>query len=596
MNATQHSPDSRPGSTPTAIDALTEANGRLYWIEERPTGDVLVTWRDGQTDDALPAGTHVASTVHEYGGGAYVTHTHRIWFVRAEDQRVWRGWHGTISPLSPEARHREHRHGDLQISPNGRFLVCVRERHTGNEINNELVSMPANEPAEPTVIAHGEDFYSSPTISPTGTQLAWISWNTPQMPWDGTRLWTAELHPDATLGTPILVAGGDDEAISQPRYDPEGVLHFLSDRNGWTNLYRHHDGHTNAVIVRDAELGPAAWEFGYTSYLLLPNQRIATTVQQGPHTRLALTNTKGVLEPIPQLYTSFKPYLAGDHRQLAAIGATPTQTPTLALINTRSGAHQELTAAIHAPHSDSRGSPELIRFPTRDNSHAHAVLHSPAADTASAQGLLVRAHPGPTANAQLRLDPWILFFTSHGYTVLDVDYRGSTGYGRTYRNALRHRWGEIDVADCVDAVTHLAYTRRINPTRVAICGSSAGAYTALRALETTKIFSTACVRHALIDPATWARTAPKFQAHHATLLAPLPTTPTCTSATSSPLLMIHGGKDTVTSINDVREFAAQHTQATLVVYPDEAHGLRCPKNITHALHTELAHIHRHIGP
>ncbi|GAA5175477.1 S9 family peptidase [Pseudonocardia eucalypti] len=590
MTGTPQSRDSGEIPSAIALDALTAADGRLYWIERRASGDVLVTWHNGRTGSVLPPGIHVASTVHEYGGGAYVVHDRVVWFVHADDQRIWRADGGALTPLTPEVTDGEHRHGDLHLSPDNRRLVCVRERHTGAEVINELVSLPADRPGQPQVIASGADFYSSPAIDSTGTKLAWITWNAPNMPWDGTRLWTADLRPDATIGPTALVGGSADEAISQPRYSPDGVLYFLSDRTGWANLYRHRDGHVEPVIACEAELGPAMWEFGYASYQPLPDQRVAVTAQEGPRTWLALTDSDGALVQLPVSYTSFKPYLAIDGHHLAAIGATPTQTPAVAVIDIRTGAHRELTTPIHSPHATPDKSPELIQFPTRDNSHAHAVLHPP---TTAARGLLVRAHPGPTSNTHLRLDPWVLFFTSHGYAVLDVDYRGSTGYGRTYRNALRHRWGRIDVTDCIHAVTHLTKSGRVDPNRVAICGSSAGAYTALRALATTDIFRAGCVRHAVIDPATWAHTAPKFQAHHATLLTP-PQSPDRLSPASAPIHLIHGENDTVTPINDVREFAAQQPHATLITYTDEAHGLRHPAHITHALHAELAHLKRHL--
>lgn len=590
MTDTPHPPDSSEIPSAIALDALTTAEGRLYWIEGRASGDVLVTWHNGRTGNVLPAGVHVASTVHEYGGGAYVVGDRVVWFVSADDQRVWRAEDGTLTPLTPEGSDGEHRHGDLCLCPHTRLLVCVRECHTGGEVINELVSLQADRPGQPEVIASGADFYSSPAIDSTGTKLAWISWNAPNMPWDGTCLWTAELRPDGTIGPAALVGGSADEAISQPRYSPDGVLHFLSDRTGWTNLYRHRDGHVEPVIACEAELGPAPWEFGYSSYQLLPDQRVAVAVQEGPRTRLAVTDRDGALAQLPVPYTSCKPYLAVDGGYLAVIGATPTQTPAVAVIDTRTGAHRELTTPIHSPHAPLGESPELIRFPTRDHSHAHAVLHPPAT---AARGLLVRAHPGPTSNMHLRLDPWVLFFTSHGYAVLDVDYRGSTGYGRAYRNALRHRWGQIDVADCVDAVTHLTNARRIDPSKVAICGSSAGAYTALRALATTDVFRASCVRHAVIDPATWARTAPKFQAHHATLLTP-PQVDQFVAVTA-PIHLIHGEKDTVTPVEDVREFAAREPRATLITYPDEGHGLRHPAHIADALHAELAHLQHDLG-
>jgi dipeptidyl aminopeptidase/acylaminoacyl peptidase len=592
----------QPAVSEPSVDALSVSDGRVYWVEGRPFGDVLVSWYRGRRRDVLPAGISVASAVHEYGGGAYLVHHGELFFVRGDDQRIWWARSGALSPLTARPGDGEHRHADLSARPDGRLLVCVRERHHGGEVSNELVAVPVDPTATATaVIASGADFYSSPRISPDGTRLAWISWNAPLMPWDGTELWVADLGSDGRLGPATLVAGGPDEAVSQPRWGPDGLLYFLSDRTDWTNLYRHRDGRVEPVILADAELGPAAWEFGYASYEFLPQGRIATTLQRGPHTQLALHrgDTRRP-KPVSLPYTSLKPYLAGDDKRLVVIGATVTQGPTVTLIDPDTAHRRELTQASLDKHSS--GSPELIRFPTRDGAHAHAVLHHPTDQPAGPPALLVRAHPGPTANTQLRFDPWISFFTRYGFTVLDVDYRGSAGYGRRYRTALRGRWGELDVTDCVDAVDHLAKHTVLDSTSVAICGSSAGGYTALRAVATTDTFAAASVRHAVVDPATWARTAPKFQAHHPSLLVPPALGPPPAgrgwppTAINAPLLMIHGERDTVTPIAEVRRLAtALGNRASLLTFADEAHGLRHPGHVNQALRAELDHLRRHLG-
>jgi len=589
------------------VDAVTIADGRVYWIEGRAEGDVLLVFSAGTVAEALPAGIHVASEVHEYGGGAYRVHGGEVWFVRAEDQRIWRTDLGSLRPVTPEPSHGRCRHADLHIGPQGQ-LVCVRERHQDGEVVNELVTMPADGAAIPRVIAHGWDFYSSPRISPDGTQLAWITWKPPLMPWDGSWLWTATMSPDGQLGPQTLVAGGAEESVTQPSWSPDGILHFLSDRSGWWNLYRHHHGATEQVVTIEAEMGPAPWEFGYTSYQLLADDVVAAIVQQGGQTWLGTWTPQ---RPSPArfdlAYTSIKPYLAAADGQLAIIGSTLTQTPTVALIERDSGRVRELTQPARAARTSHRFTPEQLRFPTRDNSHAHAELYpayrSTSGDPAPAP-LLVRAHPGPTSNTNLRLDPWVHFFTGHGFAVLDVDYRGSTGYGRGYRNALRGHWGELDVTDCVDAVDYLAANRRIDPTRVAICGSSAGAYTALRAITTTNTFAAAAVRHALIDAATWRDSAPKFQAHHAELLIGLHTDQTTydersvlahTDAIAAPVLIIHGEKDTVTPIAQARRLVdLLGARATLITFTDEGHGLRHPDHSLQALAAELDHLRRNL--
>jgi dipeptidyl aminopeptidase/acylaminoacyl peptidase len=571
----------------------------LYWIEGRPEGDVLVRWDGVRRADVLPPGVHVASAVHEYGGGAYLVHCGDIWFVRADDQRIWRMVDGRLAPVTAVPEQGEHRHGDLALRPPG-LLFCVRERHRSGSVVNELVVLPMDGSGQPKVIASGWDFYSSPRPDLAGSRLAWITWNQPLMPWDGAWLWVADVDADGLLGEPKLVAGGPDESVMQPRWSPDGVLHFLSDRTGWWNLYRQHAGHTEPVIVLDAELGPAPWEFGYASYQFLGSGRIATTVAQRSEVWLGLSSP-GAPEPerIPLPYRSIKPYLAVDRDRLAIIGSGPRQDPRIAVVDPATAIRRELFPSV-PEHNGTE--PELIQFPTRDNTHAYAIMHVPPGSFGTALlPLLVRAHPGPTANAPLRFDPWVAFFNGHGFAVLDVDYRGSTGYGRAYRNALRGAWGVLDVADCVDAVRYLAESGRVDAARVAICGSSAGGYTALRAVATTDTFAAAMVRHAIIDPVAWSRSAPKFQARHADLLitpatnrrsSPLQTA----DAITAPTLIVHGERDTVTSISDARQLAASMgSRATLLAFADEGHGLRSPDHEHQALTAELAHLHRALG-
>ncbi len=583
-----------------SVDAVSIAAGGVYWIEGRADADMLVRWTASHgRRDVLPPGTEPASSVHEYGGGAYLADADGVWFVRGEDQRICRATGTTVVAVTPIPDRGDDRHADLRVSAQG-GLVCVRERHRAGQVVNEIVSLPADGSATPRVVAQGWDFYSSPRPSPDGFRLAWISWRAPLMPWDGSWLWVADLSTDGTVGPATLVAGGPAESVSQPEWSPHGELHFLSDRSGWWNLYVHTGCGTDPVIVIEAELGVAAWEFGYATYRFLDGDRIAVLVQEGPRQRLGIWRADiGRLDPVPLPYTSIKPYLATDGQQIALIGSSPTQLPAVALIDPATAAMQELTTPPTSIDPAYISPPEALRFRTRDGSPAHAVFHPPSNPhrTAPAEAgpppMIVRAHPGPTANIQLRLDPWIIFFTSRGFAVLDVDYRGSTGYGRAYRNALRGRWGVLDVADCIDAVHHLAKARRIDPLRVAMTGLSAGGYTALRAAA-THVFATIAVRHTVIDPTAWGQAAPKFQAHHADLLI---ATPSDSQTSTVPVLLIHGERDVVSPAQQARQLADELGDlATLIIFPGEGHGLSHPDHVERALHAELAHFQQMLGP
>jgi dipeptidyl aminopeptidase/acylaminoacyl peptidase len=296
-------------------------------------------------------------------------------------------------------------------------------------------------------------------------------------------------------------------------------------------------------------------------------------------------------------YTSIKPYVAAHATQIAMIGSAPDQMPAVVVADIASGKSRELTAAAGVAPGRQAPNPEVVEILARDGGRVHATLYRPRPDKGPKPvPVIVRAHPGPTANAPLRLDPWVEFFVSHGFAVLDVDYRGSTGYGRAYRNALRGHWGVLDVSDCIDTVQALGQDGSLDLDRVVISGASAGGYTALRTATSTTKFRAATVRSAIVDPAAWRTAAPKFQSHHADLLlGPISTGQDRSLLRSGiaahcPILAFHGEQDTVTPLHHLQALAATlGEQLSLVIYPDEGHGLSRPKNIEHAAYAELAH-------
>ncbi len=589
-----------------SVDAVQFVGQYVYWIEGRPSGDVLVRARgSGGGEDVLPPGVAVASYVHEYGGGAYLATDDAVWFVRADDQQIWRATRTGLRPVTLAPGHGEYRYADLRLCASG-LLVAVRERHHNGAVTNELVMVPADGSAAPWPVAQGWDFYSFPRPSPDGRTLAWTSWRHPLMPWDGTWLWVAEIGEDGTLSAARHIAGGPEESVFQPDWSPGGSLHFVSDRTGRWDLYAYtpRGGIVSLIHLDSTELATAQWEFGYSTYAFLGNDRIAVLAHQGGITQLNVWDCRRPeVRAVELPYTSIKPYLATHATQLALIGGSPDRMPAVCMIDLDSGESRELTATAGVAPGWQAPNAEVVEIPARDGCRVYATLHRPSPDKGPAPvPVIVRAHPGPTANAPLRLDPWVQFFVSHGFAVLDVDYRGSTGYGRAYRNALRRRWGVLDVSDCVDAVQALGQDGTLDLTRVVITGASAGGYTALRAATTTKNFRAATVRCAIVDPAAWRAAAPKFQSHHADLLLGPPATwrdrsllrPGTTA--HCPILAFHGGQDRVTPLEQVQEFVAMAGEsASLVVYPDESHGLSQPKNIEHAIYAELAHYRAALG-
>ncbi|MGV9323779.1 S9 family peptidase [Streptosporangium sandarakinum] len=574
-----------------SYDAVQAVGEAVYWIEGRPDGDALVRWtpRDG-TQDALPEGVHVASYVHEYGGGAYLATENDIWYCDAGDQRIYRASGGgrPVPVTPPPARPGALRYADLRLVPGSDTLVCVRERHEDDgTVHNELVALSATGPGEPLVIASGDDFYMSPEPSPDGKHLAWVSWNAPFMPWDGSRLWTADLQPDGTLANRRLVAGSEDESVCQPRWSPEGVLHFVSDRSGWWNLYAWHDDRLDSVITGEFEVAAAPWEFGYRTYEFQGGWVVAV-VQEGPLHRLVMRDADGSVELVALPYTSIKPYLAVAGEQVAFIGSSPTKLPTVALTDT-AGAVHELAANDLGIDESSLVVPEPFIFPTRDGGQAYGLYYSPPASSRTGEQpspLLVRAHPGPTANWPMRLDLHAQFFVSRGFAVADVDYRGSIGYGRAYRLGLRYRWGTVDATDCADSALHLASIGRADPERMAIWGVSAGGYTVLRALALTDVFRAGIARSAVVDLMIWGEAAPKFQAHHAELLRG--EGHTVVDGLGASVLLVHGDEDLITPLDQVQSLVGGlESGSCLVVVPGTGHSLRRPSDVCHVLSMEL---------
>lgn len=577
-----------------AIDEVAFADGGLWWLQSQPAEGgrtALIGWNPAAgRREVSPDGADVGSAVYGYGGGTWTAGGGGVWFCEHRDGRVWHGNdHHAAAPVDLGPGSAGTRYADLGATTGGRGVVCVRERDLDGQSQTDIVHIGLG--GSLTVLAGGADFHAAPRLDPAGGRLAWVSWSDPLMPWDGTRLQVVDLRRPGD--DPILVAGGAEESVLQPAWSPDGDLYFLSDRSGRWNLYRWHDGRVQPVISVEADMAAAPWELGYATYAFLPHGRIAVLLYTGPRARLVIHDPRtGELQDVPLPYTSIKPYLSSHGDQVALIGATPTRAPTIAVIDTTTGTHREVTAP--PPLGDPRylSEPELLSIPTRDGGTAYALYYPPRNPDVTAPAgdrppLIVRPHPGPTSGVSERLDPAVQFFTSRGFAVCDLDYRGSTGYGRAYRRALDGHWGVLDVTDAVDAADHLTALGRTDPARVAISGASAGGYTALRALVTSSRFAAGTARSAIADPAVWRRTVPRFQRHHTTdLIGPWPQTAETYRQRSAlhdpdritaPVLLVHGGRDPIAPLGPIEELAARlsgvGTDCTLLVHPDDGHSL-----------------------
>ena len=443
----------------------------IYWTERRPNegGRTAIVQRTaaGQIRDITPAAFNARSRVHEYGGGSFAVAEGTIYFCNFADQRLYRQSPGEVpQPITPEGKRR---YADVVVDRQRGRLICVCEDYGTPEPEpvNTLVSLSlmGNEIVQSLVT--GNDFYASPRLSPEGSQLAWLSWNHPNMPWDGTELWVAEVRSDGSLGQREQVAGGDDESVFQPQWSPTGVLYFVSDRTGWWNLYRWQGKQVEPLCELEAEFGQPQWVFGQSTYGFESAERILCTyAQRGSWQLAALETTTGKLEPIALPYSAIASLQVND-KQAVFVASSPTATSTLVQWQRQTGSVTILRRSSDLDIDTGYLSvPEAIEFPTENGLTAHAFFYPPknkdyAALADERPPLLVKSHGGPTAATSNSLSLKIQYWTSRGIAVLDVNYGGSTGYGRAYCQRLQNGWGIVDVDDCTNGALYLAEQGRV---------------------------------------------------------------------------------------------------------------------------------------
>lgn len=589
-------------------DSLEVDGGTVYWAESRPAeeGRTVIVRRgaDGSPQDVTPAGFNARTRVHEYGCGAYAVRDGEVYFANFADQRLYRHRPGEAPrPITPEPPLPAGiRYADLAFG-NG-FVICVRERHGEGEATNELVRLPLDDGDAQTIIG-GHDFLSSPRLSPDGRLLAWLAWDHPNMPWNGTGLWLAEMGPDGRPGEPRLVAGGPHESIFQPEWSPQGVLHFASDRSGWWNLYRLRDGEAEPVATVAGDVGGPQWVFRLRRYAFLGDAIAA--IYTGPTGATLLIHEPGGATralPAPGTWLSS---LVAEGSNLYMVAGSPTAPYAVVRVDAVTG-ETEVVRAPEGPGIDPRYTsvPERVTYPTPDGP-AHLYYYPPAnpdfeAPAGDLPPLLVVIHGGPTSAARPVLDPEVQFWTSRGFAVADVDYGGSTGYGRAYWERLHRRWGIVDVRDCALGAAHLADTDKADPARLAIRGGSAGGYTTLAALAFRHEFAAGASHFGVADLGLLARDTHKFESRYLDwLVGPLPEEEATYRERSPiyhaegidrPVILFQGLDDQVVPPEQAEIMAAALRQRGVPVahltFPGEGHGFRRAENIARTLEAELS--------
>jgi dipeptidyl aminopeptidase/acylaminoacyl peptidase len=590
----------------------------VYWIEARPAeaGRNVIVRRtpDGRTADVNPPPFNARTRVHEYGGAAYTVRDSVAYFANFADQRLYRVEPGgQPTPITPEG---DLRYADAVIDPRGR-LICVREDHisAGHEPVNTLVSIPLDGTGAARVLVSGHNFYSTPRLSPDGTRLAWLAWNHPNMPWDGTELWVGEVNADGSLGRSERVAGGAAESVFQPEWSPDGVLHFVSDRTGWWNLYRLRGGAAESLCPREAEFGRPQWVFGMPTYAFAADRRVFCTYSERGTWHLAsLDPGTGKLEPIDIPYNDLAGLRSAGNALLFTAGSATEPAAVIRLdLATRKAEVLRRSSSVQVD-PGYLSVPEAVEFPTEGGTTAHAFFYPPhnrdyVAPPGERPPLIVRSHGGPTsaASAVLRLE--YQFWTSRGIAVLDVNYGGSTGYGRAYRERLNGRWGIVDVDDCVHGARALVERGLVDGNRVAIRGGSAGGYTTLAALTFRSFFKAGASHFGVSDLEALARETHKFESRYLDgLIGPYPARRDLyrerspihfTDRLACPVILFQGLEDKVVPPNQaelmVAALRAKRVPVAYVPFEGEQHGFRRAENIKRSLDVELYFYSRIFG-
>ena len=612
-----------------------DGTGALIWGEGRATegGRIELVRRDpdGTRTDLLPDGGNARTAVHEYGGGAWwssVAEPGVVFYVEWTDQRLRRLDGGTVTVLTPEpAVPRGDRYADGDVAPDGTWLVCVREHHPtagapATEVVNEVVRLDAREPSEPQVLVSGPDFVAAPRISRDGSHLAWVAWDHPSMPWDDTVLRVRDL----ATGEEVVVAGGPGESVGEPVWHRDGTLTFLSDRTGWWNLYRWTASHgAEPLVVLDAEIGVPGWQLGGSRSAVLENatehadrgQIVFARSSEG-FDALAVAGTDGTITVLDTGFTVVRSVRADGADAVVCVAGGPTAEPGVHRVTV-----DGTVTTLRAPR-DLGLDPTTISVPepmtfTSVDAHggprdAHALYYPPSAAHSAPEGelppLLVVIHGGPTGAAAPVLAVGLQYWCSRGFGVVDVNYGGSTGYGRAYREQLQGAWGIVDVADCLAAARALADAGRVDPARMAIRGGSAGGFTTLAALARADTpFAAGADHFGVADLEALARDTHKFESRYLDgLVGPYPADRDVYVERSplshvedfaTPLIVLQGDEDAIVPPNQSQMIVdALRTRGVPVAYllfVGEQHGFRQAANIRRALDAELAFYARLFG-
>lgn len=586
----------------------------IYWSEGRPTEggrNVIVRLTPGgQPTDVTPAPFNVRTRVHEYGGHSYLVHHGEVFFSNYADQRLYRHKPGEAPrPITPADAG--FRYADPFFDESRQRLICIREDHSQSdqEAVNTIVAIDpdGNNSDGGKVLVSGNNFYSTARVSPDGTKLCWLTWNHPNMPWDGTEVWTAQIQPDGSLGQPELIAGGVAESIFQPEWSPDSILYFASDRTGWWNLYRYKNGQTEALLPREAEFGLAQWVFGLATYTFESATSLVCTYFEKGEWRLGrLDLNNSTLTDFKTPFSNFgEVHVRGN---TAVMGVAYIAQPrAIVRYHLDTGDFETIKKASQLEFDPGYVSqPVEIEFPTEKGLTAYGYFYAPRnKDYSGTPGefppLLVQSHGGPTAFSSKDFNLRVQYWTSRGIAVMDVNYGGSTNYGRAYRQRLNGQWGVVDMDDCVNAAKFLAQKGLVDPNRLAIEGGSAGGYTTLCAITFRDVFKVGASHFGVSDAEALALDTHKFESRYLdSMIGPYPEMRDLyrerspiyhTQGLNCALILFQGLEDKVVPPSQAEKmFEAVKAKGLPVAYlpfEGEQHGFRRSENIKRSLDGQL---------
>ena len=588
---------------------LRSANGRLYWTENVPArgGAIsLFSLAGGVAAQVTPDDANVRTRVHEYGGAPFVVDGDTVYYSQYADQRLYALMDGgKPTPVTPP----EYRYADCIALPGAAnappALVCVREDHTDPaHVRNTLVRLPMPITGAGEVLFDGSDFVSYPRLSPDGRRLAFIAWNHPNMPWDGTELHVAELTARG-LTTAKVIAGGAAESVQEPQWDSDGTLYFISDRSGFWNLYAQRAGGIRAVWPRAAEFAGPLWSFGQSNYVLFGDGRAVVSFRDRGISHLAVLDLKaGTGRELDLPYVDFSHLTKIDSQHIAAVAGASKSPLSIVNIDVASAKVTTLHTAGKFPLSADAISVALpIDFPSAHGRASHAFYYAPTNPSFEGMAgtlppLLAFVHGGPTSQVSPALRLGVQYWTSRGFAVVDVNYGGSSGYGRAYRQELNGNWGVVDAEDVIAAVRFLIATKRADPQRTAITGGSAGGYTVLVALSTSDVFRAGADHFGVSDMTALARDTNKFESRYIdSLIGPLPQAQAVYDSRSPlnhldgfkvPVLVLQGADDPVVPPNQSQRIVDALRAGAPIVAPSWQESRGHPVGIASGFFGELA--------